>query len=318
MNIIVVGQGAMGLLWYHHLAISTAATNLSLLASTQHNLDDDNYYFSDHQGLAYQGKLNYAYDEEIKNADVIFLCVKSFKINTALKKIAPQLKANTHIILAHNGMGTLAELPKKFINQHNIYALLTTHGCLREASLNITHTGIGITDIGLVSGRVDITEQQALTCLLNKALPCVKLHNNIIEKQWLKLAINCVINPITALHDINNGQVNNHVFTLQIEAILSELVLVAKSEGIHLNTDILIKKIRQVATATAKNCSSMRCDVLAHKQTEINYINGYVHKLGLKHSIATPENTQLWQTVLRLASFDSSASSELRTNEMEG
>ena len=73
MNIIVVGQGAMGLLWYHHLAISTAATNLSLLASTQHNLDDDNYYFSDHQGLAYQGKLNYAYDEEIKNADVILV-----------------------------------------------------------------------------------------------------------------------------------------------------------------------------------------------------------------------------------------------------
>ena len=299
MNIIVVGQGAMGLLWYHQLSVSTAATNLSLLASTQHNLSDNRYHFIDNHDIYYQGKINYAYDEHIKNADVIFLCVKSFQICSALKKIAPSLKAGTHIILAHNGMGTLSELPKAIINRHNIYALLTTHGCLRKTSLHITHTGIGTTDIGLVSGSADITEQQALTCLLNKALPSVKLHENIIEKQWLKLAVNCVINPITALHNINNGQVNNDIFTVQIEEVLTELVLVAKSEGIHLNIASLIKTVQQVAAATAKNCSSMRCDVLAYKQTEINYINGYVHKLGIKHGIATPKNTQLWQQILQ-------------------
>ena len=111
------------------------------------------------------------------------------------------------------------------------------------------------------------------------------------------MAINCVINPLTALHDINNGQVNNDVFTVQIKEILTELVLVAECEGIYLNADLLIKTVRQVATATAKNSSSMRCDVLAHKQTEINYINGYIHYLGIKHRIATPQNTQLWQKV---------------------
>jgi 2-dehydropantoate 2-reductase len=300
MNVIVVGQGAMGLLWYHHLASSTAATNLSLLASTQHNVADTNYHFIDIHGIPYQGEINYTYEEQIKNADVILLCVKSFQISAVLKQITPYLKTNTSIILAHNGMGTLTELPKAFIEQHNIYALLTTHGCLRNSSLNITHTGLGITDIGLVSGSEELTEQQALTCLLNKALPIVTLHNRIEEKQWLKLAVNCVINPITALHDISNGQVNNAVFAVQIEKVLSELVLVAKSEGICLDLALLIKTVEQVAAATAKNCSSMRCDVLAHKQTEINYINGYVHKLGIKHSIATPENTLLWQQISNL------------------
>ena len=84
---------------------------------------------------------------------------------------------------------------------------------------------------------------------------------------------------------------------MQIEEILSELVLVAESVGIYLNVDLLIKTVQKVATATAKNCSSMRCDVLAHKQTEINYINGYIHRLGIKHSITTPQNTKLWQQV---------------------
>jgi 2-dehydropantoate 2-reductase len=299
MNIIIVGQGAMGLLWYHHLAISNANTNLSLLASTQHNLTETDYHFTDNQGNVFQGEINYAYDKQIKNADVVLLCVKSFQIGSVLKRVAPYLKKNTSIILAHNGMGTLTELPKKFIGQHNIYTLLTTHGCLRTSSLNIIHTGIGITDIGLVSGQAEIIEQQALTCVLNNALPKVTLHNRIEEKQWLKLAVNCAINPITALHNIDNGEINNPVFTEQIANVLTELVLVAKNEGIALDVDFLIKTVQQVATATAKNCSSMRCDVLAHKQTEIDYINGYVHNLGIKHNIATPENTQLWQSVLK-------------------
>lgn len=300
MNIIVVGQGAIGLLWYHHLAISATKTNLSLLASSNHPITDDHYHFIDTHGNTYQGKINYAFDEQLNNADIILLCVKSFQISAALTNIAHKLAVKTSIILAHNGMGTLTELPGSIINEHNIYALLTTHGCLRNEALKIRHTGIGTTDIGLVSGNANLTEQRALTRILAKALPKVTLHNKITDKQWLKLAINCVINPITALHDIENGEVNNDIFTKKIERILTELVLVAKNEGIHLDVSTLLETVRKVATSTAKNCSSMRCDVLAHKQTEINYINGYVHKLGIKHNIATAENTQLWQSILKL------------------
>jgi len=300
MNVVVVGQGAMGLLWYHHLAISAANTNLSLLASSNHPIADDSYHFIDTHGKAYQGRVNYACDEQLNNADVILLCVKSFQISAALTNISHKLTSNTSIILAHNGMGTLTELPERIINKHNIYALLTTHGCLRTEPLNIIHTGIGTTDIGLLSGNANKIEQQVLTRILDKALPKATLHNKILEKQWLKLAVNCVINPITALHDINNGEVNNDIFTKKIERVLTELVLVAKHEDINLSVGSLLETVGKVAVATAKNCSSMRCDVLAHKQTEINYINGYVHKLGLKHGITTAENTQLWQAVLDL------------------
>jgi 2-dehydropantoate 2-reductase len=299
MNIIVVGQGAMGLLWYHHLTKSTSVTNLSLLPSNQHNLIETNYHFTDIHGMLYHGEINYTNEQDIQHADVIFLCLKSYQIEAAILKLTRNLKADASIILAHNGMGTLTELPQEILNKYAIYALLTTHGCLRESPLNIIHTGVGDSNIGLVSGHKSIVEQQTLTSHLNQALPSVKLHKNIIEKQWLKLAINCVINPITAIKDIDNGQINNDNFTVQIKNILTEIVLVAKSEGIYLNIVFLIESIQKVAVATAKNCSSMRCDVLAHKQTEINYINGYIHKLGVKHNIATPENTQLWQSILK-------------------
>ncbi len=337
MNWLIVGQGAMGLLWYHHLSqvqkakarVKTSIkvksktedktsplNKLSLLASKQQKLTQNNYQFTALNKQTYSGIVNYAQTEQLQAADTVFLCVKSYQINHAITQIAGRLKANCNIILAHNGMGTLEKLPQAFIDKHTIYALLTTHGCLRNAPLDITHTGSGESSIGLVSGQKsgqksgqqprqesgqkDSVRDALLTNTLNKALPSVKFEANIAEKQWLKLAINCVINPITALNNIDNGLVNNTQFTKQIQALLIEIIAVAKTQGIVLAKEALEISVRQVAQATAKNCSSMRCDVLANRQTEIDYINGYIHHLGQRNALTTPENTKLWQEIKKL------------------
>jgi len=321
MNIVIVGQGAMGLLWYHHLSQFNinqlrinqlgAEHNLSLLASkqmqllnqatkvapTENHLQQSQYHFTDIDGVSSQELVTFTQINDIQSADVIILCLKSFQIGGSLSELSINLNPNASIILAHNGMGTLDEIPKKLIEQHTIYTLLTTHGCLRTAPYKITHTGIGFSDFGLVSGKTNTAKQLAITNLLNNALPDVLFNENIIEKQWVKLAINCVINPLTALNDIENGNVNNDGFIEQIQNILTEIVQVAKAVGIELSLTELISKVQQVALATAKNSSSMRCDILANRRTEIDYINGYLHKLGLKYNIATPENTKIWQKV---------------------
>lgn len=307
MNIIIIGQGAMGLLWYHHLlqlAKKTPIQNLLTIKLVNKNSKsrDKNlqYSFTDHQKHTYNDPINYAQTEDIQQADVVFLCVKSFQISTALQTVVKDLKKNSAIILAHNGMGTLTELPDKLENKHNIYTLLTTHGCLRTSPFSITHTGIGSSDFGLLLGTNNLAEQQSLTQVLNAALPSVNYHTNIQAKQWLKLAINCVINPLTAINNVNNGQINQASYQSTISKLLEEIVAVAKSENVSLDLSELKQKVNAVAQATAKNSSSMRCDVLASRRSEIDYINGYIHQLGIKHTIATPENTKMWQAVKAL------------------
>jgi len=319
MNWLVVGQGAMGLLWYHHLQQVQKIVHkneinkinaLSLLASKQQNLQQTHYQFTNLTNQKHQGVVSYAQSKQLHNADVVFLCLKSYHIASALKDISAQLKKGCTIILAHNGMGTLDNLPQTFINKHTIYALLTTHGCLRNTQLNITHTGAGESSIGLISEQTDAdsTKGKVITDTLNTALPPVSLAYNIVEKQWLKLAINCVINPITALHNIDNGVVNDAKFTTQIFKLLTEITLIAKAKNITLITKELQEKVQQVAIATAKNCSSMRCDILENRPTEIDFINGYIHKLGLQYAIATPENTKMWQAVLTSSALSKSKS----------
>lgn len=309
-NIVVVGQGAIGLLWYHHLSkVSTKQkTKVTLLASNQEALIEQGisirqYQFADfNQQASAQYSLTYTQPADIAAADIVLLCLKSYKITEAIKSLTSQLPSTAMIILAHNGMGTAEEVIRILPDNQVILTMLTTHGCLRHEPFNVTHTGLGQSDIGLVSGELSTNMQDQLTEQLNSALPKVTFHQDIYAKQWLKLAINCVINPITAINDIDNGEVTQEKFMPLMKTVLTEITKVSKAEGITLDIEELLAIVIQVAQATANNCSSMRCDVLAKQITEIDFINGYIHRLGEKHGIATPENSQLWQHVNALKS----------------
>jgi 2-dehydropantoate 2-reductase len=314
---VIVGQGAIGLLWYHHLnTLSTNSQNLavSLKASKNADLSATNYFFkpfnqsaSSDENSQLTGEINYTDEAFLKQADVVIFCLKAYQLSEAIEGLASQLRPGTTLILAHNGMGTLSKLSGSVLDKFNIATMLTTHGCLRYQPYAIKHTGLGKSSVGMNSlSKATVNQKTALLNLkqsittLNRALPSVDYVENIIDAQWLKLAINCVINPITALYNIDNGEVFNKGYFSLKEKLIDEMVAVASAEEITLDKQFLIKTVNDVAKATAKNRSSMRCDVQENRKTEIDYINGYIHALGIKHNIDTPANTKLWQDILAL------------------
>jgi 2-dehydropantoate 2-reductase len=314
-KIVIIGQGAIGLLFYYHLQqtknhVSLLCSAFSSTFSSEQSERPSRFIASkeraEYSFTAYQAtrasyhQLLYSQADDIKQADIIILCVKSYQVVAAIKSIAFAINRSCLVILAHNGMGTLSEVKQLLPVKQRVLTMLTTHGCLRNSPLNITHTGLGHSDIGLLAGAMTKTEKSSLTQLLNQAIATFTFEQNIINKQWLKLAINCVINPITALNNIENGQVNLTEFKEIKANLITEIVEIAKAEGVDLTEKELTKTIQTVSQATAKNSSSMRCDIVAKRQTEIDYINGYIHRLGIKHCIATPINTQMWQAIKKI------------------
>ena len=301
-NILIVGQGAIGLLWYYHL-VNTNNDNkeITLLTSQSDNQLAQQVSCTLLSDVKNSVPLHRANNNSIKNAELILICVKSFQVADVLKQIQPQLNSQAKIVLSHNGMGVIDELTSDFINQQHLFTLLTTHGCKREASFDITHTGSGNSDIGQLCGDSDTASNQQIVKILDNALSSVYWQDNIIIKQWTKLAINCVINPLTSLHNCINGEISKLEYQPLIKQLLNEIVTLAKCENITLNEDSLYITVLDVADKTYQNSSSMRCDVLAGKPTEIDYINGYIHRLGKKWNIATPANSQIWQQIKNLS-----------------
>ena len=117
---------------------------------------------------------------------------------------------------------------------------------------------------------------------------------------WKKLAINAVINPLTAIHDLKNGELADTKYSTSISNICDEIAKVMSALGYLVDSAELVENVQQVITATANNYSSMHQDIKFKRQTEIAFINGYVTSKATELNIEVPHNLRLVEQVRRL------------------
>ncbi|ORY02446.1 ketopantoate reductase PanE/ApbA C terminal-domain-containing protein [Clohesyomyces aquaticus] len=109
---------------------------------------------------------------------------------------------------------------------------------------------------------------------------------DLLQMQLEKLAVNCIINPLTVMLDARNGSIlYNYHLTRVLRLLLSEISLVVRSlpelqyiPNVEQRFDPgrLETIVVGVANKTRDNISSMLADVRAGRRTEIEYINGWV------------------------------------------
>lgn len=289
MNIVILGPGAIGSLWA--TKFKQAGHNVSLWSRSsesqiQLQLDDaavdtfPNHHLPD-----------------VKNADLIVVTVKAWQVEEAIAPLLANIHPDTIVMLMHNGMGTAQRVSETLTNNPIVLAT-TTHGAYKPCKQQVLHTGHGITQIGGFNGSGE--QCQFLQEVMDHALPEVRWNPNIHAALWTKLAINCAINPLTAIHQCKNGTLAQQEFQDTLRNITRELVEVMNKEGLDTEFDNLFGVIMQVIIATAENYSSMRQDVVHQRRTEIDFITGYLLQAAEKHHIETPVNLDLYQRIKQI------------------
>jgi 2-dehydropantoate 2-reductase len=115
--------------------------------------------------------------------------------------------------------------------------------------------------------------------------------------QWTKLIFNAATNPVGALTLLHHGAATRFAPTGALfNDLISEGEAVAKALGIELHGDprALVQK---GANAPGKHRASMLQDVLAKRQTEIDFMNGAIAKWGDQTGVPTPLNKAIWQLI---------------------
>jgi 2-dehydropantoate 2-reductase len=304
MKIVIIGNGAMGLLFYAQLSPLQTVYLLGRPASSI----APSFSFTNLKGQSREINLTQEANP-LAEADLVLCCVKSYQVLNALKPLHAHIPANCPIILMHNGMGCAEHVIPLLKGDQPLLTMLSTQASLKLDSRHIRHTGSGPSQLGLLAGKLPCELKTALLCRLDKALGNVSWDNNIKEKQWLKLAINCAINPLTAIHRVTNGELAQPKYFEQIEGIVDEVVEVARCQQLSLTKNQLLSKISTVIKNTANNKSSMLQDILQQRPTEIDFISGYISQLGKKYGINTLHNNRMLSQVKQLsANFQQAAS----------
>jgi 2-dehydropantoate 2-reductase len=93
---------------------------------------------------------------------------------------------------------------------------------------------------------------------------------------------------------LRNGELLEYPETREImRSAVEEAAAVAKTKGIQVKWPDPVGQTERVCQATAINYSSMLQDVLNHKRTEIDFINGAIVREGESLGIPVPVNKTL-------------------------
>lgn len=224
----------------------------------------------------------------------LLVMTKASQVVAALAPLAGKLDGAVPIVLMHNGMGIAEQVVKMF--PHNpVIAGVTSHGAMKCGHFVFRHTGKGETWLGPINQLA--RDHSGLADDLAAALGQAGWDEQILVRQWQKLAINCAINPLTALYKLKNGELTGPRFADVLQQICVEVADVISAEGIATTAEELLRRVMTVMELTADNYSSMYQDMELGRETEVEAITGFLLARAAHHGIAVPVNQGLYQGI---------------------
>jgi 2-dehydropantoate 2-reductase len=228
----------------------------------------------------------------LKDRSIIFIFVKSYDTEGAIKIIAPEINKESIIVTLQNGIGN-KEIIGKYIPDKRIVYGSTSIGVTRVNSGTIRLGGMGDIVIGGEDNPVRSIEQ-----VLELAGLKTIITDNADIAIWKKAIINAGINPLGALLEIPNGKIISNEFARRIqEQIVMEAVLIAQTIGLSFNQEEMVQQTINVCEKTSSNLCSMLQDIMAKRRTEIDSINGILIEYAKKNSISAPFNEVIYNLI---------------------
>jgi len=225
----------------------------------------------------------------------LLVTTKAPDVCPAVLSLRHRLDGASQVLLLANGLGFAEELRRE-LPLPAYFSGTTTEGAYRVGARHVHHAGAGLTRIG----RQGVNEPPAWFSEWSEAVRPSLWDAQIDGALWLKLAINCAINPLTALHRCLNGELAEPRFAPAVGELVEEIMRVSAAAGFAAVTADLPAQVATVIRATANNRSSMLQDVLAGRHTEIDYITGYLLRVAGRHGIEAPRNEELMRSIVDL------------------
>jgi 2-dehydropantoate 2-reductase len=111
---------------------------------------------------------------------------------------------------------------------------------------------------------------------------------------WVKLAINCTYNALSALTRGRYGFLagREHARRLMRD-VVEEIEALAVAKGVRIPDEKLLESVYAVAAAMPGQTSSTEQDIARGQPTEIDHLNGYVARQAEALGVRTPVNRTL-------------------------
>lgn len=237
---------------------------------------------------------------DVRGSDVVIVLVKAWATEEAMAPLRDHLDRETVVLTLQNGLGNASALRRALTKdgvRPHVWLGVTTQEAVRTAPGKIMHTTDGITAIGRRTPQVN-DELSNLAATLRDNGWRTSAVADIHRWVWRKLALNCAINPVTALAAVPTFAISQDQDLKQAAmSVIQEVVAVAEAQGVHLSAETLGDVLDDVARSQGNTYSSMYVDLQQGMRTEIDAINGQVVRHAKRVNVPVPANALLTRLV---------------------
>jgi 2-dehydropantoate 2-reductase len=296
MKICVIGCGAVGSLFAAHLTKAGEAEVWAYDVWKEH-IDAIREKGLRLSGAAdFTARLNATSNaRELPRCDYGIVATKAIHTRSAIEQTAHIFDENSAVCSVQNGVGN-----EEIIAEHVKYVI---RGTTFPAGHPIApgHIGYDIkgdTWIGpFEPTNTPMHKVEELAGLITRSCMNTIALKDARGAQWTKLIFNASTNPTGALTLLHHGAAARFAPTAQLfNDLIAEGEAVAQKLGIQLHGDAR-KLVQKGADAPGKHRASMLQDVLAKRQTEVDFMNGAIVQWGEKIGVATPLNKVMWELI---------------------
>jgi len=296
MKICIVGCGAVGSLFAAHLAKTGEVEVWAYDVWREHTEAIRT------QGLRLSGATEFTAQlhatsdpKELPHCDYGIVATKAIHTRNAIAQTAHAFADNSAVCSVQNGVGN-----EEILAEHVKYVI---RGTTFPAGHPIApgHVGYDIkgdTWIGpFEPTQTPMRRVEELAGLLTRSGMNTIALNDARGAQWTKLIFNASTNPVGALALLHHGAATRFAPTGKLfEDLIGEGEAVAKALGIQLHGNPR-EMVQRGANAPGKHRASMLQDVLAKRQTEVDFMNGAIVKWGEQAGVPTPLNRAMWELI---------------------
>lgn len=242
--------------------------------------------------------------EAVGSADLVLLCVKSRDTAAAAGELAARMKPDALLVSLQNGVENVPLI--RAAGGLDPLAAVVYVAVSMPGPGHLRHAGRG----DLVLGEFGPPPQgvarrpgraRSVAALFERAgVPC-PVSDDVRVDLWIKLVMNCAMNPVSALGRSRYGRMIDDAPTRELlGAVVRECIEVARGDGVNLPpAGQLHEAVLALGEAMREASSSTAQDLAAGRPTEIDALNGYVARRAQSLGMAAPVNRTL-HTLVKL------------------
>ncbi len=227
--------------------------------------------------------------------DVVFVTTKLYNSEHALKELHNKNITSDILVLIQNGL-----VDKKLFEDFRAHPGFVTVSVfegyhLIENQLLTTKSDIGWQTENSEPGKKlqKLLELAGIACMCAHNLDSVRAEKMIL------------VNAVGALSALEKKTLGELITDKKIKKIVEALIdesyeVLNKAYGLPNSTEVK-NRFYETISQVKNHYSSMYQDVLSGRQTEIEYLNGYIVRLGKEQGIPTPVNEEIYKKLIELS-----------------